>query len=184
MMNLSVIRYDGLRHKSNNQIQAKFCLVYGKVALYPRTVNTWAVRFRSGKISVEHHVFGLFHSRRVCFHRRTSEKKMIQFCLLYSNNSSKYHWNHEYTSPANTTQGHWLHIHNARPHKAALSFLKTEEARFNRLQQLPYSHDLAPCDFFLFGYLKKEREERNCGSENQVISAGRPLLEAITINRL
>jgi hypothetical protein len=73
-MNLSVIRYYGLRHKSNHQIQAKFCLVYGKVALCSRTVNTWAVRFRSRRISVEDHIFGLFHSRRVCFHRRTSEK--------------------------------------------------------------------------------------------------------------
>jgi hypothetical protein len=34
-----VIRYYVFRHKSNNQIYAKFCLIYGKVAFCPRTVD-------------------------------------------------------------------------------------------------------------------------------------------------
>jgi hypothetical protein len=36
----SIIRYWVFRHKSNYQIQAKLCLVYGKDALYRRTVDT------------------------------------------------------------------------------------------------------------------------------------------------
>jgi hypothetical protein len=101
-MDLSVIRYYSLRHKSNHHIQAKLCLIYGKVTLCPRTVDTWAVRFRSGMISAEYHSFSLFHSRRVYFNRRTSEKRTIQFCLLYSNNSSKSYQKHECASPKNT----------------------------------------------------------------------------------
>jgi hypothetical protein len=61
-MNLSAIRYSGLRHKYNDQIQAKFCPVYGKIVLCPRIMNTWAVRFRNERISVEDHIFGLFRS--------------------------------------------------------------------------------------------------------------------------
>jgi hypothetical protein len=49
----SVICYYVLRHKSNHQIQAKLCLVYGKDALCLRTVCTWTARFRSKKTSVE-----------------------------------------------------------------------------------------------------------------------------------
>jgi hypothetical protein len=40
MINLSVIGYYLLHHKSKNQIQAKFCLVSGNVALCPLTVDT------------------------------------------------------------------------------------------------------------------------------------------------
>jgi hypothetical protein len=40
---------------------------------------------------------------------------------------------------------------------------------------------LAPCDFFSFWYLKKEFEERNFRSENELISAVRKVLEAIPI---
>jgi hypothetical protein len=173
-MNLSVIRYYGLRHKSNFQIQAKFCLIYGKVAVCPCTVNTWAVHFRSGRISVEDHIFGRFYSWRVCFHRRTSEKvlKRERFnsafftltILLNITGSMSMH------RPKIRTQGHWLLIDNVKPHKNALSLQKTKEARFTRLPQLPYSYDLILCDF-LFEYLKKEWEGKNYRSESQVISA-------------
>jgi hypothetical protein len=158
-MNLSVIRYSDLHHQSNSQIQAKFCLRYGKVALCLRTINTWAVRFRSGRISIEDHIFGLFHSRRVCFHRRTSEKgsKRERFnspfftLTIFPNIIGSI----SMLRRKILAQGRWPHIVNARPHKNALSLQKTEETRFTRLPQLPYFHDISPCHFFLFGYLKK-----------------------------
>jgi hypothetical protein len=80
-------------------------------------------------------------------------------------------------------QSHWLHIDNATPYKAALSFQTNEEAGFTRLPQLLYFPALALCDF-LFRYLKKEREGTNFKSENEVISAVRTLLEAILIQML
>jgi transposase len=49
----SAIRYFVLGQKSNRAIQAKLSLVYGRDALCRRTVDTWAARFRSGRISVE-----------------------------------------------------------------------------------------------------------------------------------
>jgi hypothetical protein len=59
-------------------------------------------------------------------------------------------------------QGYWLHIDNALSlHNSALSFHKIGELGFTRLPQPPYSFDLSLCDFFLFGYLKKELEGMN-----------------------
>jgi hypothetical protein len=58
--------------------------------------------------------------------------------------------------PNMQVQGDWMQIDNAQSHNSALSFQKTEELRFTRLAHPHYSPDLALCDFFLFGYLKKE----------------------------
>jgi hypothetical protein len=48
-----VIRHFAVRQKSNNAIETKLSLVYGRDALCQRTVDTWATRFRSGRTSVE-----------------------------------------------------------------------------------------------------------------------------------
>jgi hypothetical protein len=147
MMNLSVIRYYGLRHKSNHQIQMKLCHIYSKVAVCPRTMNTWAVRFRSGNISVEDDIFSLLCSRRVCFHRGSFEKGWEKeqfnsafFALTILRNIIR---SMSMLRPKIQAQGHWLHIDNAQPHKKRLSLQKTEEAWFTRLPQLRYSYDLA-----------------------------------------
>ena len=50
------------------------------------------------------------------------------------------------------TQGYFLHFDNSRPH---LVFQKLKELGIKRLEHPQYSPDLAPSDFFLFGYLKK-----------------------------
>lgn len=52
----------------------------------------------------------------------------------------------------------FLHIDNARPH---LTFEKLTKLGMNRLEHPPYSPDLAPPNFFLFGYLKKLLEVQN-----------------------
>jgi hypothetical protein len=44
------------------------------------------------------------------------------------------------------------HIDHTKSHNSRLSFQKIEEYGFIRVPQPPYSLDLAPCDFFLFGY--------------------------------
>jgi hypothetical protein len=49
----SVIRYDLLRKKSNEEIHTQLSLGYEKGALCQRTVDPWVTRFRSGRTSVE-----------------------------------------------------------------------------------------------------------------------------------
>lgn len=44
---------------------------------------------------------------------------------------------------------------NARLHTAALTMSNLEEMHWTQLEHPPYSPDLLPCDFHLFGPLKK-----------------------------
>jgi hypothetical protein len=79
------------------------------------------------------HALRLFHSPKVCFPRNTSEKRTIQLCHLYFNDSSEYHWKGGCASPENAASTLWVHLDNAKPHNAVLSLPKTKEAKFTRL---------------------------------------------------
>jgi hypothetical protein len=47
-----------------------------------------------------------------------------------------------------------VHFDNATPHRAAASESCFQRSRFRHAPQPPYSPDISPCDFFLFGDLK------------------------------
>jgi hypothetical protein len=129
-------------------------------------------------------VFGLFHFSMVCFHQIISDKRTIQFCLFVLTILQSVVGSVSVLRLKMRAQDYWLHIDNAKPRNAALSFQKTEKVGFTRLSQSLYSHDIAPYDFFLFGYLKKELKEKNFRSENEMISAVRTVLNAIQIRVL
>jgi hypothetical protein len=86
--------------------------------------------------------------------------------------------------PKMQAQGYWMHIDNATRHNSALSLQKTEERTFTRLSQPLHSADLAPCDFFLFDYLKKELQWMNFIFLNGVISAVTAILSEIPVRTL
>ena len=48
----------------------------------------------------------------------------------------------------------WVHMDNARPHRAKTTQNKRLELHIQEAPHPPYSPDLAPSDFYLFGYLK------------------------------
>ncbi len=50
----------------------------------------------------------------------------------------------------------YIHHDNASPHTANISLALMGESDLLMLPHPPYSPDLAPCDFFLFLYLKKQ----------------------------
>jgi hypothetical protein len=52
-----------------------------------------------------------------------------------------------------------------------MSSEKIEELGFILVPQLPDSPDLAPCDFFPFGYVKRHLEGKHFTREDQVITA-------------
>jgi histone-lysine N-methyltransferase SETMAR len=58
----------------------------------------------------------------------------------------------KYRPKLRTTAAH-LHVDNAKPYTSKMSIEKIEELGFILVPQPPHSPDLAPCDFFLFGYL-------------------------------
>jgi transposase len=62
-----------------------------------------------------------------------------------------------------------------------MSIEKIEEVGFILVPQRPYSPDLAPCDFFLFGYLKRDLEGKHFTRKDQVITAVREGLDKIPL---
>jgi transposase len=79
-----------------------------------------------------------------------------------------------------TTAAH-LHVDNAKPLPSKLSIEKIEELGFILVPQPPYSPDFAPCDFFLFGYLKQHLEGKHFTREDQVIAAVREVFNKIPL---
>jgi hypothetical protein len=66
-----------------------------------------------------------------------------------------------------TTAAH-LHVDNAKPHTSKMSIEKIEKLGFILVPQPPYCPDLAPCDFFLFGYVKQHLEGKHLTREGEV----------------
>ena len=74
-----------------------------------------------------------------------------------------------------------FHLDNARPH------LVDDVLVGNGLERLPhppYSPDLAPSDFFLFGYLKKMLEGKNFESDEDLFAEACKLLREIPVTTL
>ena len=61
-----------------------------------------------------------------------------------------------------------LHIDNAPPHSANVEMTKL---KIQRMRHPPYSPDIAPSDFFLFGYLKMQLEGMVFQNQNELISS-------------
>jgi hypothetical protein len=79
-----------------------------------------------------------------------------------------------------TTAAH-LHVDNAKPHTSKMSIQKIEELGFILVPQRPYSLDLAPCDFFLFDYLKQHLEGKHFTREDEVIAAVMQVFDKIPL---
>jgi histone-lysine N-methyltransferase SETMAR len=77
-----------------------------------------------------------------------------------------------------------LHSDNGKPHNSRLSIEKMEEYGFIRVPQTPYSPDLAPCDFFMFGCLQFQLEAKTFFDEDSVTEEVRRILMEIPVNLL
>ena len=60
---------------------------------------------------------------------------------------------------------------NARPHSAAKTVETLQDLRFEVLEHPPYSPDLAPSDFHLFGPLKEALRGRRFSTDEEVKEA-------------
>jgi hypothetical protein len=74
-----------------------------------------------------------------------------------------------------------LHVDNAKPHTSKMSIEKIEELGFILVLQPPYSPGLAPCDFFLFNYLKQHMEGKHFTREDHEIAAVREAFDKIPL---
>jgi hypothetical protein len=73
-----------------------------------------------------------------------------------------------------------LHIDNTTSYASKISIAKVEELGSIRLPQRPYPH-FAPCDFFLFGSLKRYLERKQFTTEDQGVSAVREISDKIPL---
>ena len=78
--------------------------------------------------------------------------------------------------PVLGTNGVRLHIDNARPH---LVHDKIEQLGMKRLEHPPYSPDLAPSDFFLFGFLKTSLQGSSFGTPEELFGQISKILHGI-----
>jgi hypothetical protein len=73
----------------------------------------------------------------------------------------------------------WVHADNARPRNAKVS---TDFIALNRMKQTihaPYSPDLVPRDFFLFGYVKRKLMGHHADSPSELLIRIRVILSEI-----
>jgi len=83
--------------------------------------------------------------------------------------------------PSRTGSGILLHLDNASAHRIPDTF---GQMRLTRLEHPPYSPDLAPSDFFLFGYLKAYLEGMIFESFEEMFQAVQDFLYKIPIEML
>ena len=71
-------------------------------------------------------------------------------------------------TPGMLSDGVILLHDNARPHTANLVRVKVKRLSWETLQHPPYRPDLSPCDFHIFGDLKKDIRGRRFHSDEEV----------------
>ena len=75
-----------------------------------------------------------------------------------------------------------LHMDNAKVHTAKMTIAKIKELGLKKLDHPPYSPDISPCDFFLFGYIKSELRNYKISSTYELDKTVRQICEKIDIN--
>ena len=75
----------------------------------------------------------------------------------------------------------WLHLDNCRVHNSNESLEKTKDCGFKRTPHPPYSPDIAPSDFYLFGYLKTKLKGNRFDEETDLVEKIREILAQISI---
>lgn len=78
--------------------------------------------------------------------------------------------------PRRLGSGIVLHLDNATPH---LADKQMSDLGITRMTHPPYSPDLAPSDFFLFGFLKTSLEGQNFTSPEELLESVRGILQSI-----
>jgi hypothetical protein len=77
-----------------------------------------------------------------------------------------------------------IHWDNARVHTARATQERLDVSRFKRTPQLPYSPGIAPSDFFLFGLLKTQLEQREYNGADELYEAVDDILTDLSIEMI
>jgi len=77
-----------------------------------------------------------------------------------------------------------FHWDNARPHTSSETRSRLSELGVSVLPHPPYSPDIAPSDFFLFGYIKSRLRGCSFGTSDELLGKVTMEIEAISRNQL
>jgi histone-lysine N-methyltransferase SETMAR len=72
-----------------------------------------------------------------------------------------------------------VHMDNAPCHKAKTTRDQLKDAKIIILPQPPYSPDLAPSDFFLFGFLKQRLKGKECSTSKEILKEAEKVMDSI-----
>ena len=81
--------------------------------------------------------------------------------------------------PVSGAKGIFLHFDNSPIHKSQQSIEKINELGFILLEHPPYSPDIAPSDFWLFGFIDEKRKGTVASNEEELIIQTREILSKI-----
>ena len=73
----------------------------------------------------------------------------------------------------------WLHIDNASVHNSNMTKEKIQNTCFKRAPHPPFSPDVAPSDFFLFGYVKEKLRGQRFKSRFELYEAINEIVQSI-----
>ena len=83
-------------------------------------------------------------------------------------------------APQNRNRKLVLHYDNARPHTSRKVNRYLDENRMKRAPQPPYSPDIAPSNFFLFGYIKSKLNGQHFDSVESLLEEVQEILSEIS----
>ena len=83
--------------------------------------------------------------------------------------------------PAKRPAKVWIHMDNARPHRAKSSQNALTQNNLSTMPHPPYSPDLTPSDFYLFGHLKRSLGSRRFASFEELEQAVRDHIDKIGV---
>ena len=64
-----------------------------------------------------------------------------------------------------------LHVLNARSYMLRITCVKTTKFNWGQLVHPSYSPDMSPCEFYVFGPLKKRLKKQGLNSDNELKDA-------------
>ncbi|KAA6392522.1 MAG: putative mariner transposase [Streblomastix strix] len=123
----------------------------------------------------------------------SSEKIVLTHWMLPNQRMTAVQFTEEIFKPLNKivrkeckgdTEKPWIHYDNARVHTAHYTQEFLAKSVFQRMPQPAYSPDLAPSDFFLFGYIKTRLKGKKFFEENELKISVEEILVELTPEQL
>jgi hypothetical protein len=162
-----IVKYFHLKGRGNRRITAELENTFQGSALSRETVQRWLRKFKSGDLS---RLDEIAQADRSQFWDIPKDTKLNQYYFIDTVLPNLYSEKRRVAS-CKSLPSFAVRIDNSMGHNGAKITEKLKKRHIVRAPHLPYSPDLSPCDFWLFGILKQKMKERAFQSEEQILTA-------------